>query len=467
MSGRSTVAPVSSSMQQRLQWKPLKGTAFRQKEYFITLLQMYSFATGKKYVDGFVNDKEKEALYFCAGCRKGRIRLYKRRRNASTSWWIVRRVITCNCGDPPDLLQVLLQSNDLSALVGRSMSRDCGWMLLAKACFPGGYINTKTTQREWSICCKREKCSGQIDIKRTWVHGMGYSRYDDFDIVAAIDCSSECKEAANEDIPLSCRIAQPDVGMCPICMTEQLHEWVRFPCCSARLCYNCFAGLALTCPIGMQSSSLAVFDLENQCRKCPFCREKYTPNTMVWYYRRNESAAICEMVVRNLVKYPYAYQNFNRNMPTGIMTQAKYAAVQRVYEAHQARKRMNRILQSQDDARRGRLPAETITRLLDAVSNDSNDDYGRLQVLRQSKLFDHHRIEFLNFIDAVEFLHQKDKDGGFLRRVADANAEEQRLTLVRNAYEIGWNCRNGISAQNVVSLLERNHLIEVIDLTDD
>ena len=121
----------------------------------------------------------------------------------------------------------------------------------------------------------------------------------------------------------------------------------------------------------------------------------------------------------------------------------------------------DRRRQAEEQARTGQLPEQEVFGLLDALTNE---EFGRLQALRQAGQFQHHHHMVLNFIDAVERLHALGMDGGFLQRVASANDENQRRNLMQGAYQIGWGGSENISQQLVINLLQRNRLVEVIDL---
>lgn len=174
-----------------------------------------------------------------------------------------------------------------------------------------------------------------------------------------------------------------------------------------------------------------------------------------------------EVEVYRLVATPYGYQIFDDDTAAYISTITEYRAMQDRLAAYldrveaerlrdpRVREQANRLREFETDARR------------DAVSPDVAENFERLQSLRQSGEFRRHRHAVLNFIEAMEDLHERGMDGGFLRRVANENNEQQRRNLVQFAYEVGWGERDAISTRLMLNLLERTGLVEIIDLVSE
>jgi len=102
------------------------------------------------------------------------------------------------------------------------------------------------------------------------------------------------------------------------------------------------------------------------------------------------------------------------------------------------------------------------------VQGLSDENFGRLQGLQQSTLFQRHEHEVLNFLDAVEALHDRQLDWGFLQRVADANGNEARSQLMNTAYREGWYvAEENVDERLILVLLQRKELLELIDLVSD
>ena len=281
------------------------------------------------------------------------------------------------------------------------------------------------------------------------------------------------RESEEETVPA-------DDALCPICFGDRKNEWVILPC-RQRLCRACLERLVLSCPEGIKSlhsPALVVFDSDRDpthCHKCPFCKDAYMPRTKVRHFLQNSGAAVREVEVGSLVKYPYAYQTFDNDMVECVLTAREYAIVQKLYKLYLDRQRAERSRDSGENSsrlRRPRLPAEEVTVLLDSVSNEN---YGRLQFLRQGG-FGHYDFSHFEFDQAVSFLHRRRLDGGFLGRVASLN-EGQRIALVREAYEVGWNQpayspsgrpNHGlVNASFVTNLLRHNGLVDFIYISDD
>ena len=65
--GPVPMVSIPTAMQQRLYWKPVEGAMFRHMNQFVALLEVYSFATGKRYKRKAVrnSDKRKKATFIC------------------------------------------------------------------------------------------------------------------------------------------------------------------------------------------------------------------------------------------------------------------------------------------------------------------------------------------------------------------------------------------------------------------
>ena len=328
MSGHDRTITIPTAMQQRLQWEPLTGTIINGMGQFRALLDVYCFATGKRYKRGEVKNERKEAKFVCKRCSQGYFYLRIRRRNARLYWWIVKEVNVCDCGKPSMLLKDL-QSNNLTNLVGRRVFKKQNWRLLANACFAGGYDRDRSGRRFWSISCKRENCPGQINIE--WLYKNYKSGYDGFQVLSAVDCCQRCKEIGNNDAPTSLRAPEADQDTCSLCC-EQADEWVKFSCCTQQTCRSCFTDLVHSCPARIVQGRkfgrlLCVFDPignRDHFYSCPFCRSSYFPATMVEYRHRRNHEIAGEVKVCDLVATPYGYQIFDDDTPAAISTEDDY-----------------------------------------------------------------------------------------------------------------------------------------------
>ena len=212
---------IPTAMQQRLQWKPVKGAAFRRLTHFLALLKVYYFVTGKRYERKPVKDPRKECNFVCHGCEKGRVGLRIHRLNAKTSWWVVQTVTTCNCGSPSKRLKDL-QLHGPTALVGHEMEEKSDWQPLAHACFPHGYVRQLLTSRTWDICCQRKQCPGCMRMQLQYVRGG--RKYDRLRILSVFDCDEQCKQAGNENGPVPVRAPGGEDRTCLICTQDQLEK---------------------------------------------------------------------------------------------------------------------------------------------------------------------------------------------------------------------------------------------------
>ena len=455
------VAKVPTALQQRLGWKPVKRTAYREMGDFRSLFDVYCFATGKRY--DRVDNSRTEVDFVCRACKRGCCSL-RQHRTSAASWWSVKLVVACDCGEPPALLKDV-ESNDLTALVGRYVPQKSDWRLLACACFPRGYVRSRPSSRRWRICCREEQCAGELDVQLQYVGGG--RKYDAFTVLAASNCSKQCKEIGGQRSVIPVRALEEDGEACPLCCQDRLDEWVKFPC-GQQTCRGCFEKLVQSCPAEIsKGANLAVFEPSrnpSHHHSCPFCKAPYSSQTKVQHRVRTDEIASREVRVCDLIPTPYAYQSFDANAPAHIATEAEYCAMEPRYEAYLRRVEAQRLQESRLEAQRGFIRLDELLSLLDATTWR---DFERLQTLQQSGRFRRHRHMVLNFIDAIEFLHERALDGGFLQRVADEHDDERRYNLMQNAYEIGWDGPDDINPQLVLNLLQRNQLVEVIDLVSD
>ena len=206
---RTSAAKVPTALQQRLDWKPAKRTAYRQLTEFRRLFNVYCFATGKRYSHVAIGRVEVD--FVCRQCERGccSVRLH---RTSAASWWSVKTVIDCDCGEPPALLDDL-KSNDLTSLVGRYVPHKSDWELLACACFPRGYVRNRLTSRRWDISCKGERCNGKLDVELQYISGG--RKYDAFTVLAASNCSEQCKEIGGERSVISVKAPKKIAKLVP------------------------------------------------------------------------------------------------------------------------------------------------------------------------------------------------------------------------------------------------------------
>ena len=466
MSAQDPVVMVSvpTAVQQRLRWKPAKDAAFRHLQQFSRLLEVYCFATGKRYERKPVDHPKKEALFVCKQCRKGRVRLRIHRKNATHYWWVVRTAATCECGSPPNRLENL-RLHGLTALVGYTMEPKSDWTLLANTCFPCGYKRKKgSPERKWSISCRRKDCPGQLQIELEYINYA--RRYDKFRIQSAVDCCEECKQVGkqNKDGPVPVRAPHIDDRSCPLCYQEETNDWIEFPCGKPptsphMTCTCCLQKLVRACPsVVATNPTLMVFkpdDDPTHCYSCPFCKVAYTPRTKVIQHRVREGGVVItrEVEVGSLVVIPFGYQSFDDTLPAYIETAARYDALFAQYREYE------------DNA--GQVSVPFSVELLAELHDMAQEIVPRLRSLQQSGRFRRHEHTVLNFMDAVEHLHVNGLDVGFLFRVATEVDENQRRILMQTAYRYGWDGTENIGAHLLFRLLERNGLVEVIDLVSN
>jgi len=463
-SQQASIAKIPTARQQRLRWEPAKQMAYRELGQFRALFNVYQFATGKRYAR---SDKGRAAIKFiCRACKRGCCSLRQYRTSAVSSWWGVRTVVTCDCGEPPALLEDL-KSNDLTVLTNRYVPQKADWELLACACFPRGFIRVRQSSRRWFISCRGKDCKGGLDIELVYLPDG--RKYDAFRILSVVECSRQCKEVGGQGSVIPVRAPQENDDVCPLCCQTEPHEYVKFPC-GQRTCKGCFEKLVQSCPAEISKRpNLAIFQPgRNPAHRhsCPFCKAAYCSQTRVQYWVRGSSNTAHDVEVHELVTIPFAYQSFDPGVPGHIATEADYHAMQIRYDAYLRQVEAERLRESQMEAQRGAttLTSDELVGLLNAVTWE---DFERLQTLCQAGRFRRHRHLVLNFMDAVEFLHDKGLDGGFLQRIADENDGIRRSGLMQDAYEIGWNGQDSINPQLIINLLQRKQLVEVIDLVSD
>ena len=461
MSEQDPVPMVSipTAMQQRLYWKPVEGAMFRHMNQFVALLEVYSFATGKRYKRKAVrnSDKRKKATFICQQCKRGRVCVCIHRQNASLSWWFVRTVIMCECGSPPLDLVENLQSHGLTALVGITVEPTCPeWHLLANACFPCGWRRKLgTPERKWDISCQREDCPGLLRVEKQYVNYA--RRYDKFRILSAIDCCDKCRQFGGEHGPVPVRAPQGHDRTCPLCCQEQLQEWIQFAC-RQRICVRCLQKLVQACPSEIaKNPSLVVFDPDHNANhhyNCPFCKTAFRPQTKVVHYRYQGGDVIAqEEEVGGLVDIPYGYQSFDTDLPAHIANITEYNDWMDLCKLYV------------DDAGQEAILSDlNFSAELHAMAQEI---VPRLQSVRQSGRFQQYQQPILNFMEAVEYLHVHGLDIGFLWRVANEADDDQRQFLMQTAYRFGWDGTENVDVHLVFNLLQRNGLVQVIDLVND
>ncbi len=459
----ASVRAKSSAFIKRLGWKPVKHAAFRQMNHFNSLLAVYSLSSGKRYERKKDETSRKVATFNCQGCRKGRIRLQIQRRNATVYYWIVRKIIPCECGVPSDLMADL-KLHDLSLLKGKHVSNMVDWRPLASACFPAGYTcDSSKSVRHWFISCKTTNCNGEINIERLYTK-TGYGA---FHVLSATNCSEECQQAHDTTTNVLARQKKKSDTACMVCYEDELDEY--FDLCEKghTVCRACLQGLVDSCPPELKKSpTLVQFQPgtnPDHYWQCPSCRKHYTPQTKIAHYywsgdRRYDPPNTQKIEVHKLVIIPYGFQSFSANLPAHIATASDYRDMEKEqYTAYLHRRQQDAIRES------GRAAARTPHRVRRFALRDS-DTVRRLQALRRSGVFVQHHHAVLNFIDAIEDLFDRNEDGGFLQQVAGAHTDLQRIRLMQRAYVTGWGGEGNISAALIVSLLERKGLVEVIDL---
>ena len=193
---------MSTTLQQRLRWKPVKRATFRHKNQFLAFFNTYCFATGKRYKRAPVRNYRKETKFICEICEQGYCYIRIHRKSLNRSWWIVKKVKTCDCGTPPVLLEDFQTSGPI-IMVGQYIPQLSDWTLVAHACFPRGYSCDKSeSSRRWRISCKGINCNGKIKIETTYL-GEG-RKYDTFYIHSATNCSLVCSRISSQNtvVPL-------------------------------------------------------------------------------------------------------------------------------------------------------------------------------------------------------------------------------------------------------------------------
>jgi hypothetical protein len=452
---------IPTALQQRLQWKPKESGVFRQLSDFNKLLEVYSFASGSRYKiapASCVKNERKERNLVCTKCPEGRIELRIQRRNATCSCWIVRRVKLCGCGKPSSLLRIV-KKDDRTLLVGKYTKNPKNWKALAHACFPAGYKKVSRSMRYWALSCQSDDCPGRLRFK-----GEKYKerRYSILAIDCGINCSAACKARRTQSKPIAAHSKPIEQVCCPLCYEDDLTDWIVFPC-GKDTCVECLQKLVRSCPpqLSVGAPCLERFEPnhnEKHFHECPFCKAAYRPQTQVQRHRvlpgSGTNAKITTVEVSSLVPIAYAYQSFTQSFPAFVETAAEYAQLQHQYQIFlQARRTQQR---------------ETEEDIFNIVQGLSDENFGRLQGLQQSTLFQRHEHEVLNFLDAVEALHDRQLDWGFLQRVADANGNEARSQLMNTAYREGWYvAEENVDERLILVLLQRKELLELIDLVSD
>jgi len=467
---------IPNAMQQRLEWQPEEGTAFHQLNDFHAQWKVYCFRTGKRYKEKKPTKEEKRKIYteICEACIKGSIQLRILRKNSRTSCWIVQRVDLCECGTPLSWLSEL-EKGDRAVAVGKPYVPYSEWQFLAHTFFPAGYLKERPAQNCWKLSCRGIGCPGEMTFEwrftgGTYLQGKIKRGYTEFVVKdTVVECTAQCKQGARPTRPvIMTRISQPPaltqeraVVDCLLCCEDDLCEWIELPC-GKQVCVECFWRLIRTPPvvIARQEGVLVRFDPAHNrehCYTCPFCKVSYHPWTKIKHNARVEGQPVVARAipVRDVVHDAYAYQTF--------ISDGKVSAyVGSVEDYQELEVRHTEYLRLEARKRRRRQ-----SDIFEIVASVGNDGYGRLQTLYQSFAFSRHEHEVLNFLDAVEALHDRNLDFGFLQRVAEANTTASRMDLINTAYWIGWYQDDGtieVEEQLVLDLLQRKNLLEVIDL---
>ena len=143
--------------------------------------------------------------------------------------------------------------------------------------------------------------------------------------------------------------------ICPICSDDQLEEWVQFPC-GKKICRTCLEKHVQTCPLEISKfATLTVFDPDgNPLHRysCPFCKVAYTPEMEVQHHVPGTVKFVQQVKVRSLVRIPFAYQSFDSNMPSHILTIDEYCTMKSHFDSflRQDRSRIELLLSSDDDS---------------------------------------------------------------------------------------------------------------------
>lgn len=468
--GQSQTIPTA--MQQRMDWCPTEGEIFQTMTDFKLQLDAYQFVSGRRFEKvgrrGGKRDRHK-AVFRCTHSGQGmRIVLRFQRPRTNYSWWVVTQVdpTECTCGAAPSIVAELRRSG-MGALEGKvGIVKRQDWQLLASACFPSDFHREPESQRVWIIRCKRENCPGEyrfsIDYK------CGYKGANLASTDAVIDCCRDCKigkGCTGERFVATEAPSSPTPAIsCSICTQDDLDRWVEFSCCNYKnmACRECLQNLVRCCPKAIQRTpDVVIFkpnELEGHFHSCPFCNGSYGPDTVFRSYQRNGADGRVEATdkrVGDLVETPYGYQSFARDFPAHFSEGDYHTVLQQCHD------------QEVEDLRRLTRP-QTLDALVDNVLRPlPEDNFLRLREVARSPFFRQHRQSVLNFLEALEFLHDSRLDGGFLRRVGHARDWVGRMNLLRGAYFQGWrgvNRQFRIEYRLVLALLVRKEVVTVVDL---
>jgi hypothetical protein len=172
-----------------------------------------------------------------------------------------------------------------------------------------------------------------------------------------------------------------------------------------------------------------------------------------------------DVMVRDLVSIPYAYQSFNTTDLPSHVTKANYENVSQQYSIFVEERRASAFRQHSRDS------------LVEVLRSLPDNGFERLRALEQSVCFNTYAHDVLNFLEAVEYLHVHKLDSGFLQRVADAKAfgdeedddgnDNSRAGMMRHAYEHGWYRGGEVDDRLVVMLLVKLELVEVVHLPEE
>ena len=480
-------ARIPTAIQQHLDWTPTVGRVFRTADDFTWLLAAYQFATGKRYVRlPKKNMSRKYSVLTCSGCRRGRVEIHNIRTSQDSHWKLmVVELCECNGAGVPTALTSLKEEGVLSLANRAEVVQVKDWQLLASACFPGGYSSSGIGKSVVLRPCRclRDGCPGMIELRLKRV-GNKLDPEGPVHVERVVECSQICKEMGQS---VKQAIQAPDPPSEEICCelfydAEVASAWYQFTC-GKHVCGECLCKLVGTCPqaIARSGSGLVVFHPENQpehCHICPYCRQMYYPSTTLVRFTKSTSNGVeswLEEEVRldSVIPTAFAYQCFSDNfasvrtrgisisaeqlkmakdLPAALTTDQFYDTAAPLFRLYK---------QGVANARQMADPLETVLAVVRAVETGG---YERLGILRQSSLFRRHTHPVLNFLDAVETLHDHGLDYGYLQRVADATDANERRRLVNEAYVNGFNGHGAVNYQVVVALLVRKHLVEVLSV---
>ena len=479
-------ARIPTAIEQRLEWKPTVGrVVFRTKSDFLGLVNSYMFATGKRYTRDPTQEKNRRRVVLrCNGCEEGRLEIHHVHTSRANHWCLMGwELCECQSAAVPAVLGALKKEGVLSLANQNDVVETRDWELLASACFPAGYSASGPGKsvRMRPCRCSRKGCPGMVELR---VKRRGNSLDDDgpVHVQNVVECSQQCKEMGNSRKQT---IPAPDPPTeevcCELCYdTDEPSEWYRFKC-GKHVCRDCLGKLVATCPqeIAQSRGSLVVFAPEKYGKKhshiCPYCRDPYYPLSKLVKSTKGgpqgpDSWSYEEVRLESVIPTAFAYQSFSESLADTKSCPARLSAEQLkaakdLPAALTAQKyrdvalplyRIFRVAEA--EARGSPDPLQTVLGVLRAVEADG---YQRLHILKQSNACRRHRHPVLNFLDAVELLHDQNLDYGYLQRVADAATEKERRLLINEAYVNGYQGTGSVDYHLVVALLLEKKLVEV------